>query len=67
MNANPVFCCRAMAVLISERTVKLKSLSNDGHIIATIGDPDQYIPVKYCPACGKEFHLTFLADSEVYR
>ena len=62
MNASPVFCCQAMAVLISERTVKLKSLSNDGHIIAIIGDSDQYIPINFCPVCGKEFHLTFLAD-----
>lgn len=67
MNATPAFCCPFMAVFFASRNVRLRPLSNDGGIVAHIGSLDEYVPLNFCPSCGKEFHLTFLTDSEVYR
>lgn len=67
MNATPIFCCAGMAQLFSSGEVRITRFSNSGDPHITIGSFDRGIPLNFCPSCGKEFHLTFLTDSEVYR
>lgn len=61
-NANPVFCCKGLFdILLHRQDVCIL----DGKFL-TIRGPDIWdTPIKYCPSCGKEIRLTFLADSEV--
>lgn len=65
MNDAPVFCCPFMATLFASRNVRLRPLSHNNRIVAHIGSLDEYVPLNFCPSCGKEFRLTFLTDSEV--
>ena len=65
MKAQPVFCCGHMAMLFSSGKIRLRALSNQGHVVASIGSFDEYIPLNYWPSCGREFCLPFLTDSEV--
>lgn len=67
MNAQPVFCCPDMARFFAGGDVTLTPISNDGRVIVSIGHYSDGIPLNYCPSCGKEFRLTFMTDSEVYR
>lgn len=62
VNANPMFCCKGLFdILLHRQDVCIL----DGKFL-TIRGPDIWdTPIMYCPSCGKEIHLTFLADSEV--
>lgn len=66
MNAQPVFCCKDMAKLMSSGIVSIGSILGICYG-ASISTGDRGVPLKYCPSCGKAFHLTFLTDSEVFR
>ena len=65
INAQPIFCCGGMAYLFASGEINLQRLDQSGGLIATIGRFDRYVPINYCPSCGRLFRLTFLADSEV--
>ena len=62
MTANPVFCCKDLYHTIIHNSQKIRIL--DGEFLAIIGEDTWFTPIKYCPSCGKEIRLTFLADSE---
>lgn len=62
MNANPVFCCGDMAQLFASGEIHLQRLDQSGDLIVTVGRSDRYVPLNYCPSCGRLFRLTFLAD-----
>ena len=61
-NANPVFCCKGLFdILLHRQDVCIL----DGKFLTIRGADIWDTPIKYCPSCGKEIRLTFLADSEV--
>ena len=63
MTANPVFCCKGLFDMVLHRQ---DVCILNGEFLAIRGqDIFCDTPIKYCPVCGKEIHLTFLADSEV--
>ena len=62
VNANPVFCCKGLFdVLLHRQDVCIL----DGKFLTIRGLDIWDTPIKYCPSCGKEIRLTFLADPEV--
>ena len=61
-NANPVFCCKGLFdILLHRQDVCIL----DGKFLTIRGPGIWDTPIMYCPSCGKEIRLTFLADSEV--
>lgn len=62
MTANPVFCCKGLFDIVLHRQ---DVCILNGEFLAIHGPDIWHTPIKYCPVCGKEIHLTFLADSEV--
>ena len=67
MNAQPVFCCNDMLGMVMHGSNLVVSSIENGITLAIRGEGQWMTPLRYCPSCGKEFHLTFLTDSEVYR
>ena len=63
MNANPMFCCKDLYHTIIHNSQNICILN--GIHLAIRGEDGWFTPIKYCPSCGKEIRLTFLADSEV--
>lgn len=63
MDANPMFCCKDLFRMMLHNRKNVCILN--GKYLAINGDDNCITPVKYCPSCGKEIRLTFLADSEV--
>lgn len=63
MTANPVFCCKGLFDMVLHRQ---DVCILNGEFLAIRGQNILWdTPIKYCPVCGKEIRLTFLADSEV--
>lgn len=60
---NPLFCCKGLFGMIMHNRKNICILN--GKFLAINGEDNWTTPVKYCPSCGKEIRLTFLADSEV--
>lgn len=67
MNAQPVFCCKDMLGMVMHGSNLVVSSIENGITLAIQGEGSWITPLRYCPSCGKAFHLTFLADSEVFR
>ena len=60
---NPTFCCKGLFELIVHNRKNVCTFN--GKFLAIRGEDGWDTPIKYCPSCGKEIRLTFLADSEV--
>lgn len=60
---NPLFCCKDLFRMMLHNRKNVCILN--GKFLAINGEDNCITPVKYCPSCGKEIRLTFLADSEV--
>lgn len=63
MNANPVFCCQAMANIVMTGAVML--VVEGDRILPSIETTRGRLLLRHCPDCGKGFCLTFLSDTEV--
>ena len=68
-NTPMVLCCKEMLGLFTHNRLHVGILNGKVDLYirgeGILGDDRWVTPLRYCPACGKETHLTFLADRRV--
>lgn len=68
-NAPMTLCCKEMLGLFTHNRLHVGILNGKVDLYirgeGILGDDRWVTPLRYCPSCGKEIRLTFLADSEV--
>ena len=61
-NTPMTLCCKGMLGLIMNTRLSV-DISKNGKVDLYIRGGDTWVtPLRYCPACGRDVHLTFLAD-----
>ena len=65
-NTPMTLCCKEMLGLFTHNRLHVGILNGKVDLYirgeGILGDDRWVTPLRYCPACGKETHLTFLAD-----
>lgn len=62
LNTPMALCCKGMLGLIMNTRLSV-DISKNGKVDLYIRGGDTWVtPLRYCPACGRDVHLTFLAD-----
>lgn len=62
LNTPMALCCKGMLGLIMNTRLSV-DISKNGKVDLYIRGVDTWVtPLRYCPACGRDVHLTFLAD-----
>lgn len=68
-NTPMALCCKEMLGLFTHNRLHVGILNGKVDLYirgeGILGDDRWVTPLRYCPACGKETHLTFLADRRV--
>ena len=67
-NTLMALCCKEMLGLFTHNRLHVGILNGKVDLYirgeGILGDDRWVTPLRYCPSCGKEIRLTFLADSE---
>ena len=65
-NSSMAICCKEMLGLFTHNRLHVGILNGKVDLYirgeGILGDDRWVTPLRYCPSCGKDVHMTFLAD-----